>query len=135
MSDKNKCPHCGAGLLWSEDRGPHCDGCDEFNSETDLPQNERDSAARIKDLEAELAKFNGWKAEYDAADRRVTKLETENDDLRQQLAASYTREQCIKVMNKSIHEFAPKIWDEMDSQLYNSKVANILDELKKETKV
>jgi len=24
------CPHCGSKLLWSEDRGAHCDGCDEF---------------------------------------------------------------------------------------------------------
>lgn len=33
---KPKCPHCGSGLLWSEDRGAHCDGCDDFNPETDL---------------------------------------------------------------------------------------------------
>lgn len=26
-----KCQHCGSGLLWSEDRGAHCDGCDDFN--------------------------------------------------------------------------------------------------------
>lgn len=32
-----QCPHCGSGLLWSEDRGAHCDGCDDFNPETDLP--------------------------------------------------------------------------------------------------
>ena len=31
-----KCPHCGAVVLWSDDRGAHCDGCDEFN-ESDLP--------------------------------------------------------------------------------------------------
>lgn len=31
------CPHCKSGLLWSEDRGPHCDGCDDFDPETDLP--------------------------------------------------------------------------------------------------
>lgn len=24
------CPHCKAGLLWNEDRGAHCDGCDDF---------------------------------------------------------------------------------------------------------
>ena len=24
------CPHCESKLLWSEDRGAHCDGCDEF---------------------------------------------------------------------------------------------------------
>ena len=34
---KMKCPHCGFGLLWSEDRGAHCDGCDDFDPETDLP--------------------------------------------------------------------------------------------------
>jgi len=32
-----QCPHCGSGLLWSEDRGAHGDGCDDFNEETDLP--------------------------------------------------------------------------------------------------
>lgn len=26
-----KCQFCGSGLLWSEDRGAHCDGCDEYN--------------------------------------------------------------------------------------------------------
>lgn len=31
------CPHCRSGLLWSEDRGAHCDGCDDFDPETDLP--------------------------------------------------------------------------------------------------
>jgi hypothetical protein len=31
-----KCPHCGTGLLWSEDRGAHCDGCDNFDPEADL---------------------------------------------------------------------------------------------------
>lgn len=33
------CPHCGFVLLWSEDRGAHCDGCDEFDPERDLPPN------------------------------------------------------------------------------------------------
>lgn len=27
-----KCPHCGSPLLWSDDRGDHCDGCDEYES-------------------------------------------------------------------------------------------------------
>ena len=27
------CPYCNSGLLWSEERGTHCDGCDEFNHE------------------------------------------------------------------------------------------------------
>lgn len=27
------CPHCKSGLLWSEDRGAHCDGCDDFDAE------------------------------------------------------------------------------------------------------
>lgn len=31
------CPHCNSGLLWSEDRGAHCDGCDDFDPESDLP--------------------------------------------------------------------------------------------------
>lgn len=35
--DKIKCPHCGDTLLWSEDRGAHCDGCDDFDPEKDLP--------------------------------------------------------------------------------------------------
>lgn len=25
------CPHCQSRLLWSEDRGAHCDGCDDFD--------------------------------------------------------------------------------------------------------
>ena len=25
-----RCPHCGSPILWSEDRGAHCDGCDEY---------------------------------------------------------------------------------------------------------
>jgi len=25
------CPHCGSTILWSEDRGAHCDGCDELH--------------------------------------------------------------------------------------------------------
>ena len=37
MSDKIKCPHCGDTLLWSDDRGAHCDGCDAFDPERDLP--------------------------------------------------------------------------------------------------
>lgn len=28
-----KCPHCGSGLLWSEDRRAHCDGCDDYNAQ------------------------------------------------------------------------------------------------------
>jgi hypothetical protein len=32
-----RCPHCNSGLLWSEDRGSHCDGCDDFDPESDLP--------------------------------------------------------------------------------------------------
>ena len=35
-----KCPHCESGLLWSEDRGAHCDGCDDFDPEKDLAQRE-----------------------------------------------------------------------------------------------
>lgn len=38
ITDRNpkmKCPHCNSELLWSDDRGAHCDGCDEFNNETD----------------------------------------------------------------------------------------------------
>ncbi len=31
------CPHCGYVLLWSEDRGAHCDGCDDFDPQKDLP--------------------------------------------------------------------------------------------------
>jgi ssDNA-binding Zn-finger/Zn-ribbon topoisomerase 1 len=26
-----KCPHCGFSLLYSDDRGIHCDGCDDFD--------------------------------------------------------------------------------------------------------
>lgn len=33
------CPKCGSQLLWSDDRGGHCDGCDDFDPETDLPNN------------------------------------------------------------------------------------------------
>ena len=25
------CPHCNSILLFSEDRGAHCDGCDDFD--------------------------------------------------------------------------------------------------------
>lgn len=32
-----RCPHCKSPVLFSEDRGIHCDGCDDFDSETDLP--------------------------------------------------------------------------------------------------
>lgn len=32
-----KCPHCQSTLLWSDDRGAHCDGCEDFDPETDLP--------------------------------------------------------------------------------------------------
>lgn len=34
---KIRCPHCQSIVLWSEDRGAHCDGCDDFDPETDLP--------------------------------------------------------------------------------------------------
>jgi hypothetical protein len=36
MSGSNwpgKCPHCGNELLTSEDRGLHCDGCDDLTGE------------------------------------------------------------------------------------------------------
>lgn len=33
-----RCPHCNAVLLWSEDRGAHCDSCDTFDPEIDLPK-------------------------------------------------------------------------------------------------
>ena len=36
-SDGMQCPHCHSDLLWSEDRGAHCDGCDDFDPEVDLP--------------------------------------------------------------------------------------------------
>lgn len=32
------CPHCGSDLLWSDDRGIHCDGCDDFDEEKDPPR-------------------------------------------------------------------------------------------------
>jgi endogenous inhibitor of DNA gyrase (YacG/DUF329 family) len=35
---KIKCPHCQSTILWSEDRGAHCDGCDDFDPEADLPE-------------------------------------------------------------------------------------------------
>jgi hypothetical protein len=34
---KMLCPHCKSVLLWSDDRGAHCDGCDDFDYLTDLP--------------------------------------------------------------------------------------------------
>jgi phage terminase large subunit GpA-like protein len=30
-----KCPHCGDELLFSEDRGVHCDGCEDFHEYND----------------------------------------------------------------------------------------------------
>ena len=39
-----KCPHCGYGLLWSEDRGPHCDGCDDFNATGERPETRSEDA-------------------------------------------------------------------------------------------
>ena len=39
-----KCPHCGEELLTSEDRGLHCDGCDDLTAE---------------DIEAIIAKHTG----------------------------------------------------------------------------
>lgn len=33
MSTTDKCPNCGDGLLFSDDRGIHCDGCDDFDLE------------------------------------------------------------------------------------------------------
>jgi hypothetical protein len=47
-----KCPHCKSELLWSEDRGPHCDGCDCFDFESDLPNNRL--RAEIADIDREL---------------------------------------------------------------------------------
>ena len=46
QQEQNKihCPHCGDVLLWSEDRGAHCDGCDDFNPETDLPKEQPDKS-------------------------------------------------------------------------------------------
>jgi hypothetical protein len=35
-TDVATCLHCGSPLLWSEDRGVHCDGCDEFDAGADL---------------------------------------------------------------------------------------------------
>lgn len=37
MEKKIDCPHCGSCLLWSEDRGAHCDVCDDFDPDMDLP--------------------------------------------------------------------------------------------------
>lgn len=34
----HRCPHCQSELLTSEERGVHCDGCDDFNPELDLPK-------------------------------------------------------------------------------------------------
>lgn len=34
------CHHCGSGLLWSEDRGAHCDGCDKYNPEESMEKQE-----------------------------------------------------------------------------------------------
>ena len=35
--NKIPCPHCGSTILWSEDRGAHCDGCDDFDPKKDIP--------------------------------------------------------------------------------------------------
>ncbi len=40
INSKTPCPHCGDILLWSDDRGAHCDGCDAFDPEKDLSNNE-----------------------------------------------------------------------------------------------
>ena len=47
--ERLKCPHCGSGLLWSEERGAHCDGCDDFKAELDLPTPEasHDALSRL----------------------------------------------------------------------------------------
>src|SRR5574343_127483 len=36
-TERVHCPHCKMVILWSEDRGAHCDGCDNFDPEADLP--------------------------------------------------------------------------------------------------
>lgn len=47
------CPHCQSTLLWSEDRGAHCDGCDQFD-ESSLAPVAGSPQARIEQLEAEV---------------------------------------------------------------------------------
>ena len=32
--EDTKCQHCNSPLLWSEDRGTHCDGCDEYQEDS-----------------------------------------------------------------------------------------------------
>lgn len=53
MSEKaiKPCPHCGSELLFSEDRGLHCDGCD------DLTVADEKAILRILELEREVARL------------------------------------------------------------------------------
>lgn len=47
MSDPMPCPHCKSTLLWSEDRGPHCDGCDEYEPEEVMSEPSKTPIAAI----------------------------------------------------------------------------------------
>ncbi|GEM_PF-7033389 len=53
-----KCPFCNAPLLYSEERGPHCDGCDQFDEAlADHP--------RLPNLEKEIDDgFKDWWADW-----------------------------------------------------------------------
>ncbi len=47
-----KCQFCGSGLLWSEDRGAHCDGCDEYDEWLAEQPEQASLEAGIKRMEA-----------------------------------------------------------------------------------
>lgn len=44
------CPHCGDPLLLSEDRGLHCDGCDDLTAEDEQAIIERFVATEQRDM-------------------------------------------------------------------------------------
>jgi len=58
-----KCPHCKSGMLWSDDRGAHCDGCDDFDEEADLPASRTLLPASLRCLKTAiegLMDAEGW---------------------------------------------------------------------------
>jgi len=71
------CPYCKSPLLWSEDRGDHCDGCDEYEGQ---PAKEVQPMDRAKILQILKRNFHGVGNDFEGVVDEILALGVEQPD-------------------------------------------------------
>ena len=109
------CPHCGSGLLWSEDRGPHCDGCDDFDPEMGLTAQPADRPTPT---------YESLKASEQHLFRKTVDLERKLADQRRLLEIlSGAVQQVLQFKPNGLNECAYEcaVWDDLQTAYNETK--------------